>query len=188
MFTEDAVFLTPRHAYPESCMNSRPTLSHPVDPMTAGLRNRLFFRLYQTANLLNKTGTRALDEHGVTTQQWAVLGALADPRSKDGVSVGDLAGLLMVSRQNLTGVLSRLESRGLITRTVDARDKRSRFICLTDEGWQRWAAMQPQIDAFYRASLADFSNSDIIAAMHYLEKLRHNFMALEREQGEVEGD
>lgn len=173
-------------------MNTRPTPvvadETAIDAMTAGLRNRLFFRLYQTANLLHKTGTRALEEHGVTTQQWAILGALADPRSKGGISVGDLAGLLMVSRQNLTGVLSRLEARGLITRTVDQSDKRSRFICMTEEGWQRWAAMQPQIDYFYGASLAGFSNSDVIAAMHYLEKLRSNFVLLEAEQGEVEGD
>lgn len=172
-------------------MNNRPAPwsqdTAKVDAMTAGLRNRLFFRLYQTANLLNKTGTRALEEHGVTTQQWAVLGALADPRSRHGISVGDLASLLMVTRQNLTGVLGRLESRGLITRTVDSRDKRSRFICLTDEGSRRWADMQPQIDEFYQTSLAEFSNSDIIAAMHYLEKLRNNFVALEREQGESEG-
>lgn len=159
-----------------------------VDALTAGLRNRLFFRLYQTANLLNKTGTRALEHHGVTTQQWAILGALADPRSAGGISVGDLASLLMVSRQNLTGVLSRLESRGLITRTVDERDKRSRFIRLTDDGLQRWADMQPQINEFYQASLTEFSTSDIIAAMHYLEKLRNNFIALEHEQGEVESD
>ncbi|MFC0342445.1 MarR family winged helix-turn-helix transcriptional regulator [Paracoccus niistensis] len=173
-------------------MNSRSASSAQdtaaVDALTAGLRNRLFFRLYQTANLLNKTGTRALEDHGVTTQQWAILGALADPRSQGGISVGDLAGLLMVSRQNLTGVLSRLEARGLITRTVDERDKRSRFICLTDEGLQRWAAMQPQINEFYQASLAEFSNSDIIAAMHYLEKLRNNFIALEQEQGGTESD
>lgn len=173
-------------------MNSRPAPplqeDAAVDALTAGLRNRLFFRLYQTANLLNKTGNRALEDHGVTTQQWAVLGALADPRSAEGISVGDLAGLLMVSRQNLTGVLSRLEARGLIARTVDPRDKRSRFIRMTEQGQQRWAAMQPQIGEFYRASLADFSNSDIIAAMHYLERLRHNFVVLGRAQGESEDD
>lgn len=94
----------------------------------------------------------------------------------------------MVSRQNLTGVLSRLESRGLIARTVDERDKRSHFNWLTDEGRERWAAMQPQINEFYEASLADFSNADIIAAMHYLEKLRQNFVALEHEQGGTEDD
>lgn len=159
-----------------------------VDPMTAGLRNRLFFRLYQTANMLNKTGTRALEDHGVTTQQWAVLGALADPRSGSGVAVGDLAALLMVSRQNLTGVLSRLEDRNLISRNVDESDKRSRFIRLTAEGRQRWSDMQPQIDGFYRAALNGFSTSDLIAVMHHLDELRHNFVALDREQGAGAGD
>lgn len=168
-------------------MNKRPILPRTpdgVDPLTAGLRNRLFFRLYQTANLLNKTGTRALEQHGVTTQQWAVVGALADPRSRGGITVGELAGLLMVSRQNLTGVLSRMEARGLVARSVDKRDKRSRFIRLTEEGERTWAAMQPQIDDFYRSSLAGFSNGDIIDMMHYLEGLRRNFIALQKEQGE----
>lgn len=159
-----------------------------IDAMSAGLRNRLFFRLYQNANLLHKTGTRALESYGVTTQQWAVLGALAHPRNEAGISVGDLAGLLMVSRQNLTGVLSRLETRGLITRTIDSSDKRSRFICMTDEGRQQWSEMQPLIYEFYQSSLAGFSNSDIIAAMHYLEKLRENFVGLERDQGESEAE
>jgi hypothetical protein len=41
------------------------------------LANRLFFRLYQCANMLHKTGTRAVEKEGLTTQQWAVLGALS---------------------------------------------------------------------------------------------------------------
>ena len=43
------------------------------------LANRLFFRLYQCANMLHKTGTRAVEAEGLTTQQWAVLGALSRP-------------------------------------------------------------------------------------------------------------
>lgn len=183
--------MTTRPAPPASAPPSpaRPAPDSPaVDAMTAGLRNRLFFRLYQTANMLNKTGTRALEDHGVTTQQWAVLGALADPRNQGGVAVGDLAGLLMVSRQNLTGVLSRLEDRNLISRTVDEHDKRSRFIRLTVEGRQRWSDMQPQIDGFYRAALDGFSTSDLVAMMHHLDDLRNNFVVLEREQGAGLGD
>ena len=56
---------------------------------------------------------------------------------------------------------------------------------LSEAGRQIWAAMQPQIDEFYRVSLAGFSNADIIDTMHYLEALRRNFIALQNEQGEA---
>ena len=36
------------------------------------MANRLFCRLYQCANMLHKTGSRAVEEEGLTTQQWAV--------------------------------------------------------------------------------------------------------------------
>ena len=41
------------------------------------LANRVFFRMYQCANMLHKTGTKAVESEGLTTQQWAVLGALS---------------------------------------------------------------------------------------------------------------
>lgn len=76
------------------------------------LANRVFFRLYQCANMLHKTGTRAVENEGLTTQQWAVLGALSRDEAKGGMSVGDLARYLKVSRQNLSGLLSRMERDG----------------------------------------------------------------------------
>ena len=53
------------------------------------LANNLFFRLYQCANMLHKTGSRAVEEEGLTTQQWAVLGALSRDKAKAGMSIGD---------------------------------------------------------------------------------------------------
>ena len=41
--------------------------------------NRVFFRLYQASNLMHKQGTRYVGKFRTTTQQWAVLGALARP-------------------------------------------------------------------------------------------------------------
>lgn len=150
---------------------------------TAALSNRVAFRLYQCANLLNKTGTRALDRHDVTTQQWAVLGALVRDRWVNGIAVGDLARLLMVSRQNLTGVLSRLEARGLIARLPDPDDNRSRLITLTDEGWTRWRAMQSDIADYYRDAMQGMSDNDMIHALHYLDMLRQNMARIGEQQG-----
>ena len=70
--------------------------------MRTELANRLFFRLYQCANMLHKTGSRAIEEEGLTTQQWAVLGAFSRKGVKsEGLSVKELMEYLMVSLINI---------------------------------------------------------------------------------------
>lgn len=149
----------------------------------AALGNRLFFRLYQNANMLHKTGTRALDAYGITTQQWAVLGALTRPAFAQGAAVGDLAAFLLVSRQNLAGVLSRLEVHGYIDRSVPEYDNRSRLIRLTDKGRSLWDKnMRPVIADYYEAVLDGFSTTDRIHLTHYLDKMLENFLRIDPDQ------
>jgi hypothetical protein len=50
------------------------------------MADRLFFRLYQCANMLHKSGSRAIEAEGLTTQQWAVLGALSREKVNAGVA------------------------------------------------------------------------------------------------------
>ncbi len=150
--------------------------------MSVGLSNRLFFRLYQCANMLHKTGARALETHGVTTQQWAVLGALTRHEFERGAAVGDMAAFLLVSRQNLTGVLSRLEALGYVERVVDERDNRSRLIRLTAKGRGLWDEdMRPVIADYYEEALRGFSTEDRIHMIHYLDKMLRNFKQLDPE-------
>lgn len=145
------------------------------------LANRLFFKLYQCANLLHKTGTKAVESEGLTTQQWAVLGALSLPDAREGKSVGDLARYLLVSRQNLAGVIGRLERDGRIRVDPDERDRRSRLIRLTDAGWNVWRDQaQPKIHRYYEQALAEFSLGDLIHTSHYLMKLLDNMERLDR--------
>lgn len=144
------------------------------------LANRLFFRLYQCANMLHKTGTRAVEDEGLTTQQWAVLGALSRPEAEGGLSVGDLARYLMVSRQNLSGLISRMERDGHIRSAPDGRDRRSRLITMTESGREVWMVQaQPKIHEYYEQALAGFSISDITHSLHYLLKLLDNMKQLD---------
>ncbi len=145
------------------------------------LANRLFFKLYQCANLLHKTGTKAVESEGLTTQQWAILGALSRSGAAQGMNMGDLARYLMVSRQNLSGVLGRMERDGRIEVVTDTRDRRSRLIRITREGWKVWHEQaQPKIHDYYQAALEGFSVSDQIHATHYLLKLLDNMERLDR--------
>lgn len=149
------------------------------------LANRLFFRLYQCANMLHKTGSRAVQEEGLTTQQWAVLGALSRPKALGGMSIGDLAEYLMVTRQNLAGLVGRMERDGHLAIVQDERDRRSRLVMMTDTGRHVWQALAlPKIHTYYDRVLADFSVNDTVHALHYLLKILENMKRLDENEGD----
>ncbi len=149
------------------------------------LANRLFFRLYQCANMLHKTGSRAVEAEGLTTQQWAVLGALSRDEAQPGMSIGDLAKYLMVSRQNLAGLIGRMERDGHVTVAADANDRRSRIVTMTPSGRRLWQLQaQPKIRSYYEQVLSDFSINDVAHTLHYLLKMLEAMQRLDR--GEVD--
>ena len=54
----------------------------------------------------------------------------------------DLAATLVVDKPYMTQVVDALEERGLVLRTVDARDRRCRIVSLTEEGRARWRCVR----------------------------------------------
>jgi len=144
------------------------------------MANRIFFRLYQCANMLHKTGSRAVEEEGLSTQQWAVLGALSRKQAEGGMSIGDLAKYLMVSRQNLSGVIGRMERDGHLAIVPDGRDRRARLVTITASGQHVWHALAlPKILAYYEDILGEFSINDLAHTLHYLLKMLENMQRLD---------
>lgn len=144
------------------------------------LANRVFFRLYQCANMLHKTGTRAVESDGLTTQRWAVLGALSRAAADNGMTVGELARYLMVSRQSLAGLIGRMARDGHLTTTQDRSDLRSRRVALTHSGRKLWLVRaRPSIQTYYEHALAGFSIGDLSDTLHYLLKLLDNMQRLD---------
>lgn len=148
------------------------------------LANRLFFRLYQCANMLHKTGTRAVEEDGLTTQQWAVLGALSRDAAEGGMSVGDLARYLKVSRQSLSGLLGRMARDGHIELLADPHDRRAKRVLMTKHGRKVWEKdVLPKIHKYYEAALTDFSTGDLTHTLHYLLKILDNMEKIDHALG-----
>ena len=147
------------------------------------LANRIFFRLYQCANMLHKTGFRAVEAEGLTTQQWAVLGALSRESVRQGMALGDLARYLMVSRQNLSGLISRMERDRLVQVVPDEKDRRSRLVVMTAHGQDIWQVQaQDKIHAYYEAVLGDFSVTDMTHTLHYLIRMLESMDRVDAQQ------
>lgn len=167
-------------------ISPHPEPSRPTDDdrsVRFEIANRLFFRLYQASNLLHKTGSRSVGEFGTTTQQWAVLGALSRPAARDrGMTVKELIEFLLLSRQNLTAVLNRLQRQGLIERTRIAEDGRVRRIRLTKQGTATWARMLININDYYQMALDGFTTEESRMLYRLLDRLKSRLQGLSSEQ------
>ncbi len=136
--------------------------------------NRLFFRFFQASNTLQTKATQALDEFGVTSTQWSVLGALSRPQAVDGMGINELSEYLLVSRQNLAGVLNRLEERRLVQRATVQSDRRARVVLLTPDGSNLWTQLAVPIAAFYASALEGFDAADRDAFIRYITLIQRN--------------
>ena len=140
------------------------------------LNNRIFFRLFQVANVLQR---QAMKQLGVSTVQWAVLGALSQDRFASGIPFGDLTEYLVVSRQNLDGVIKRLERDKLVERVTEANDRRARVVRLTSRGRKFWSELLKRIYEFYDQAAARFKFDERVALLHYLNQLQKDLLAVE---------
>lgn len=137
------------------------------------VNNRIFFRLFQLGNTLQR---QAVKELGISTVQWAVLGVLSRSQAEDGMSFTELSDYLVVSRQNLDGVLKRLERDTHVIRVADMTDKRARLVMLTPQGRRFWNGLQPKIYEFYRQAMLQFRFDDSIAFVHFLNRLQADLL------------
>ncbi len=138
--------------------------------------NRLFFRLFQVGNMLQR---QALKEMGISAVQWAVLGALSRPGYENGVSFNELHEYLVVSRQSLDGVLKRLERDNHVVRVAHPDDGRARLVQLTDQGREFWNRLQLRIYEFYRQALVNFRFDDTVSLLHFLNRLQADLANVE---------
>lgn len=143
------------------------------------INNRLFFRLFQLGNTLDRQSAKEL---GVSPVHWAVLGALSRERVQDGMSFSDLTEYLGVSRQNLDGVLKRLERDNHVIRFADQVDRRAKKVMLTPEGFIFWEQLQLKIYEFYRQAMEGFMLDDKATFVHFLNKLNVGMNAVTLEQ------
>ncbi|HZD72989.1 MAG TPA: MarR family transcriptional regulator [Actinomycetota bacterium] len=84
---------------------------------------------------LNKERIRSngayLRPHDLTSQQVWLLGELP---KEGGAPIGSLADVMNCHSSNVTGMVDRLEARGLVTRQPDPSDRRVKLVALTPSG------------------------------------------------------
>ena len=97
-----------------------------------GPRYQALLQLLRTAETLWNASRAFFTRWDLSPSQFNVLNLLYD--EPDGCTQIDLSRRLIMHRSNVTGLVDRLEARGLVQRRHDARDRRVYRVVLTTPG------------------------------------------------------
>ena len=124
----------------------------------------------QLANLFIRRLGPVFEKARITPQQWSVVSALADESGP--VTLVALARRLMVTKQNMTGMIARLEQLGLAERNDDPNDLRSSRVQLTRRGRTLVEKLTPAYEEWVRGLRGDdVSERDLQSLSRTIERL-----------------
>jgi DNA-binding MarR family transcriptional regulator len=93
--------------------------------------NSIGYLVHEVARLMRRRFEEEASTHGFTMPQWR---ALAEIFRSEGIAQVNLAAALDVDQMTVSGIVSRLEKRGLIERYPDPNDSRAKLAKLTPAG------------------------------------------------------
>ena len=110
-------------------------------------------------------------EFSITLAKFDVLGQLY--RNRDGLTLGSLSHQLKVTGSNVTGLVRRLVSDGLIDREMSKTDRRAFIVRLTDQGALLYLAARVRHDEVLQSWLAHVSAEELSTLQAMLNRLSH---------------
>ncbi len=117
----------------------------------------LGYRIKLLSQLLTRKFTERLEPFGLTPFHWLVLCCLWQ---EDGLPTSSIGDKLQQVGGTLTGVLDRMEERGLVRRERDSHDRRIWRIWLTDAGKELEAVLPPIAAQMRDAAMDGISAAD----------------------------
>lgn len=127
----------------------------------ARLESRTWLRMLGCANLvLANLRANLRAEFDVTLPTFDILAQVQ--RAPTGPTMGELSRRLLVSKGNVTDLVTRLERRGLIERRADGRDARVQHVHLTPEGEKLIRRMLIAHERWLVAMTAEFGQQPML--------------------------
>lgn len=134
---------------------------------------RLWLRILTCTNLVeNKLRNNLREEFGSTLPRFDLLAQLE--RNPQGLKMGDLSKLMMVSGGNVTGIATQLEKEGLIKRVVSDADRRSFQVHITPKGTKAFNKMAQVHETWIADMFSCLSDKDIAQLMKTLGTLKQS--------------
>lgn len=137
------------------------------------LENALPFFLHGVYQRLRTVTYQEFNQHGleITPEQWIVLVRLWQ---RDGRTVSELSESTQRDKPTMSRILDSMEAHGLVRRTADAKDARTRVIELTREGKGMRKKLVPIAKSLVARLEAGVSEADLQVTRRTLRRMFEN--------------
>ena len=146
------------------------------------------FDVHDCIAFLTNSGAKAVCEamndqfkkQDLTRTQWTAL-YFIDRHPK--ISQKSLAHTMVISEPSVVHLIERLENHGLILRTGDPENFRSKLISLTDKGKATLDTLFPIVEEFNKDGTKDISSEDLDVFKRVMAQIIHNVESLSDREG-----
>ncbi|HKW52197.1 MAG TPA: MarR family transcriptional regulator [Stellaceae bacterium] len=124
--------------------------------------------LARASHLLSVGFSQQIKGHGVSATAWRILGALAE---RDGLTMTELADLVLFKQPTLTKAIDRMERDQLVQRRTPMEDRRRTLVFLTERGRRAAAPLvlrARQHDAAVARAIGDTAYHELKSALSAL--------------------
>ncbi|AXT45231.1 MULTISPECIES: MarR family winged helix-turn-helix transcriptional regulator [Chromobacterium] len=138
--------------------------------------------LARTYQAFEQFASQHIRQLGLTPPQFDVVATLGHSK---GMNCKELSDRTLITKGTLTGVIDRLEDKGLVTRTMQPNDRRSVFVSLTQHGERLFDQAFPAHIDYMQIAFKRFGEHDLSGFCQELGRLREGFSLALEEQEEV---
>lgn len=133
-------------------------------------RLRVWLRILRATRLVeNELREKLRLGHGSTLPRFDVLATL--DRHPGGLRMSELSAHLKVSNGNVTGIVDRLATEGMVARASVEGDRRAMRVRLTPEGRARFAGMAAAHEAWIDGIFAGLSAAELETLIALLSRI-----------------
>ncbi len=122
-----------------------------------------------TAKVIRRAALRVFADEGLTDPQFQVLMLLVE---KGPVLMRKLSDELFVTPANITGIVDRLEEKGLVTRTPGTGDRRATIIEISPAGKALFERVAIKKAEMLQKTLRMFTKDELVTLHGLLEKFQ----------------
>lgn len=125
-----------------------------------------FLDLLRTTDVLSRRLAQVLKAEDLSSNQYNVLRILRG--APDGLSCGEIANRMITRDPDITRLLDRLEKRGLVSRSREARDRRTVLTQITPTGLKLLARLDEPVQEAHRKQLGHLGRQRLRAMTELL--------------------